>query len=71
MLPSRLFQSTPLREGRQWIAKAYESAKQFQSTPLREGRHAFTDIYTSGYEFQSTPLREGRLFDRKSTSSFI
>ena len=57
----RIFQFTPLREGRR--GKQYKLAftNEFQFTPLREGRREGS---TSNYRlvlFQFTPLREGRL----------
>ncbi len=55
-----MFQSTPLREGRQNSCRLYELADLFQSTPLREGRHNYDIDYYCCKEFQSTPLREGR-----------
>ena len=38
-LLSRMFQSTPLREGRRVLMVTAIDTQKFQSTPLREGRH--------------------------------
>jgi len=59
--PIVLFQSTPLREGRQGRYARQFTSMMFQSTPLREGRrtHSMSRDLMRG-RFQSTPLREGR-----------
>ncbi|MBN2620218.1 hypothetical protein JXB22_03925 [candidate division WOR-3 bacterium] len=57
-----VFQSTPLREGRQYILGRFLQEKLFQSTPLREGRLSTGGQARHGVKFQSTPLREGRPF---------
>ena len=58
----KLFQFTPLREGRQFEkspGKGYQLL--FQFTPLREGRPLPLWKLYPFREFQFTPLREGRL----------
>ena len=58
----RLFQFTPLREGRRVPrASAVEIHAVFQFTLLREGRQAFKSSREGNNIFQFTPLREGRL----------
>jgi len=60
IIPSKLFQSTPLREGRRSPLCWYQKPSPFQSTPLREGRQRRPDRRPPTGVFQSTPLREGR-----------
>ena len=55
-----VFQSTPLREGRQREYAQLLVMAEFQSTPLREGRRYASFSADPAPEFQSTPLREGR-----------
>ena len=57
---TRLFQFTPLREGRRKAGKFPSAAILFQFTPLREGRlhSVLADKFAD--KFQFTPLREGR-----------
>ena len=60
----RLFQFTPLREGRRDGHTMSELMGKFQFTPLREGRqYTVTTIYKH-HLFQFTPLREGRRHGR-------
>ena len=56
----KLFQFTPLREGRRSTITAQPILLLFQFTPLREGRRHFLMITTTSHLFQFTPLREGR-----------
>ena len=56
----RLFQFTPLREGRQLQQAQQQSTQAFQFTPLREGRHLSRWRTPFPISFQFTPLREGR-----------
>ena len=56
----RIFQFTPLREGRRLILSAIISVNIFQFTPLREGRrNPALELFRLRL-FQFTPLREGR-----------
>ncbi len=59
MIAPRMFQSTPLREGRQGNSGVIAAFVEFQSTPLREGRPGAHAVPWA-WRFQSTPLREGR-----------
>ena len=46
MQTQKLFQSTPLREGRRPLSVFITAPCEFQSTPLREGRHThYTTVY--------------------------
>jgi len=54
-----LFQSTPLREGRQMAAYLLERARLFQSTPLREGRPGFQLDSTDSTGFNPRPCARG------------
>ena len=56
----RLFQFTPLREGRRITAATQAVSPVFQFTPLREGRPFPVVCQLSDDVFQFTPLREGR-----------
>ena len=61
LMGSRLFQFTPLREGRlPLVGIAAAVAATFQFTPLREGRHTSSCLLSMIPKFQFTPLREGR-----------
>ena len=59
-LQKRLFQFTPLREGRRTPPFMAVKAIAFQFTPLREGRRRYGKADTPQALFQFTPLREGR-----------
>ena len=61
----RIFQFTPLREGRLMTHSADLDTVPFQFTPLREGRQEAFDSLIDKYKFQFTPLREGRQADVK------
>ena len=56
----RLFQFTPLREGRLEESRAAGKHPLFQFTPLREGRPSRSSCTQGTALFQFTPLREGR-----------
>ena len=56
----KIFQFTPLREGRQVFRITSDARDIFQFTPLREGRRACRFLVFCGFPFQFTPLREGR-----------
>ena len=57
----RVFQFTPLREGRLLRVLLDEEAPgRFQFTPLREGRQIKPGLVPEKWRFQFTPLREGR-----------
>ena len=56
----RVFQFTPLREGRRRNETMKIMHKVFQFTPLREGRLEDTVAFRWDFIFQFTPLREGR-----------
>ena len=56
----RLFQFTPLREGRREIFCRDAWRYLFQFTPLREGRPEVSTSVSKPSAFQFTPLREGR-----------
>ena len=56
---STLFQSAPLREGRQRRLVGAGAGIAFQSAPLREGRQVKSTDQVD-VRFQSAPLREGR-----------
>ena len=56
----QVFQFTPLREGRPFVAFRQRFPCKFQFTPLREGRRSLTRRKAAVPLFQFTPLREGR-----------
>jgi len=59
---SSVFQSTPLREGRQKPFWPLLRLPKFQSTPLREGRPLFLNLFST--KVQSFHLREPYRFPR-------
>ena len=66
----KIFQFTPLREGRPSRALLSSSPTLFQFTPLREGRLFLQITHPSVLLFQFTPLREGRRLCRREKSAF-
>ena len=56
----KIFQFTPLREGRPGYPASTAQPMAFQFTPLREGRPIPYRLQYSALAFQFTPLREGR-----------
>ena len=56
----KMFQFTPLREGRQLSLTTTGRESSFQFTPLREGRLDKRIAEIRSKKFQFTPLREGR-----------
>ncbi len=57
----KLFQSTPLREGRLFERGRGELVVPVSIHAPARGATAFPEIQFYCYTFQSTPLREGRL----------
>ena len=57
----KVFQFTPLREGRHLRRRQTVRERKFQFTPLREGRLELRTADLRRRQFQFTPLREGRL----------
>ena len=56
----RVFQFTPLREGRHELADSFSEAEKFQFTPLREGRPCSRWRRGTGqYNFNSRPYVRG------------
>ena len=56
----KVFQSTPLHEGRLEEEADNLPDRAFQSTPLHEGRLLAPAALVAPVVFQSTPLHEGR-----------
>jgi hypothetical protein len=71
MYDSKIFQSTPLREGRRAPTFMMRFTVLFQSTPLARGDLNVTTTAIQGDVFQSTPLREGRLPGRSASRPAI
>ena len=59
-LGDKIFQFTPLREGRRLRFLHAPHSLLFQFTPLREGRPGSSTVSPAADIFQFTPLREGR-----------
>ena len=55
----RIFQFTPLREGRHNLKRSFGTADVFQFTPLREGRRLSSIRRASGLHFNSRPSARG------------
>ena len=63
----RLFQFTPLREGRQ-STSPIQSSLTFQFTPLREGRRAAWERIKKHYNFNSRPSARGDAASMSATA---